>query len=132
MPSYNLIEYSSNYSETTGNLWFYSKGETNNFDNNIWDIDQVKSFTYKAKILGNTEAQSPPNNANGILENATIPVPLKYLSNFWRSLEMPLINVNNDANNIIFTIKDTKIFVPVVTLSARENQKLPKLFRKIF
>ena len=45
---------------------------------------------------------------------------------------MPLINVNNDANNIIFTIKDTKIFVPVVTSSARENQKLPKLFRKIF
>ena len=152
MPSYNLIEYSSNYSETTGNLWFYSKGETNNFDNNIWDIDQVKSFTYKAKILGNTEAQSPPNNANGILENATIPVPLKYLSNFWRSLEMPLINCkvelklkwtkycvlsangndNDNENNIIFTIKDTKFYVPVVTLSSRENQNLSKLLSKGF
>ena len=60
---------SSNYSETTGSLWFYSKdGATN--------------------LLGNTEA----NNANGILKNTTNAVPLKYLSNFWRSLEMSLIN----------------------------------------
>ena len=43
---------------------------------------------YKAKLLGNTEA----DNTNGILKNATIGVPSKYLSNFWRSLEIPLIN----------------------------------------
>ena len=71
---------------------------------------------------------------------------LKYLSNLWRSLEIPLINCkvelklkwtkycvlfaaevdNNDtnSNNIIFIIKDTKLYVPVVTLSARDNQKL--------
>ena len=80
---------------------------------------------------------------NGILRNAIIAVPLRYLSNFWRSLKMPLINckielklqwskydvlsatgndnTNANPNNIIFTIKDTKLCVLVVTLSARDN-----------
>ena len=53
MPIYNLIEYSSNYSETTGSLWFYSKDEATNF-NNIENTDDFKSFKYKAKLLGNT------------------------------------------------------------------------------
>ena len=61
MPVYNLIEYSSNYSETTGSL-------------------KVKLFKYKAKLLGNTAAKP-----------ALIAVSLKYLSNSWRSLEIPLI-----------------------------------------
>ena len=80
----------------------------------------------------------------------------KYLCNFWRSLEMPLINCkvelkfrwtkhcvlaaagtlnvngNNDGNNIIFTIKDTKLYDPVVTLPARDNQKLSKRLSKGF
>ena len=86
--------------------------------------------------------------------NTTIAVPLKYLSDFWRLLEMPLINckielklkstkycvfsaagvnVNgNDDDNNIFTIKDTKLYVPVLTLSARDNQKLSKLLSKGF
>ena len=91
---------------------------------------------HKAKLSENTEA----DGANGILKNASIAVLLKYLSNYWRSLEMLLINwkvelklkwikycvlsaagvvnVNNrDSDNIIFTIKDTKLYVPVVTLS---------------
>ena len=42
------------------------------------------------------------------------------------------VNDNNNANNIIFTIKDTKLYVPVVTLSARDSQKLPKLLCKGF
>ena len=41
-------------------------------------------------------------------------------------------NDNNDANNIIFTTKKTKLYVPVVTLSARENKKLSKIFSKGF
>ena len=80
---------------------------------------------------------------------------LKYLSNFWRSFEMPLINckvelklrwttycvfsaantnnVNNiDSNNIIFTIKDTRLYVLVVTILARWSQKLSKLLIKGF
>ena len=85
---YNLIEYSSNYSEITGSLWFYYKDEAFNFNADIANDDNFKSFKYKAKLLGNTAA----GGANGILRNATIAVPLKYLSSFWRSLEMPLIN----------------------------------------
>ena len=57
MPIHNLIEYSSNYSETTGILWFYSKDEATDFNNNIVNTDDFKSFKYKAKLLGNTEAQ---------------------------------------------------------------------------
>ena len=133
---YNLIEYSSNYSETTGSLWFCSKGEANDFSAYIANDDSFKSFKYKAKLLGNTAAQAD-NAANGILKNTIIAVPLKYLGNFWRSLEMPLINckvelklkqtkycvlsavyadkVNGNAddnangNNTIFTIRDTKL-----------------------
>ena len=66
MPMYSLIEYSSNYSETTGNLWFYSKNEATDFNNDIESTDNFKSFRYKAKLLGNTVAQPTPNNANGI------------------------------------------------------------------
>ena len=58
----------------------------------ILQTNNFKSFKYKAKLLGNTVAQPAPNAANRMLRNATIVVPLKYLSNFWRSLEMPLIN----------------------------------------
>ena len=100
-------------------------------------------------------AQPALNTANGILKNAAIAMPLKYLSNFWRSLEMPLINCKvelklkwtkycvlsaaitdnangNNDDNIIFMIKDTKLYVPVVTLSARDNEKLSNLLSKEF
>ena len=149
---YNVIEYSSNYSETTGSLWLYSKDEATNFNVEIENTDDFKSFKYKAKLIVNTVAEG----ANGILKNAAIAVPLKYLSNFLRSLKMPLINCkvqlkskwakccvlsvagnesyidNNDNANIIFTIKDTKLYVPVVILSARGNQKLSKFLSKEF
>ena len=147
---YNVIEYSSNYSETTGSLWLYSKDEATNFNAEIENTDDFKSFKYKAKLIVNTVAEG----ANGILKNAAIAVPLKYLSNFLRSFKMPLINCkvqlkskwakccvlsvagnesyidNNDNTNIIFTI--TKLYVPVVTLSARDNQKLSKFLSKEF
>ena len=137
---YNLIEYSSNYSQTTSSFWFYSKDEATNFNNNIENTD---NFKY-------TEAVG----ANGILKNAIIAVLLKHLSNSWRSLKMPLINwklelklkwtnycvlsaagidnVSNRDNKNIFTIKETKLYVSVVTLSTRYNQKLSKLLRKEF
>ena len=88
---YNLIEYSSNYSETTGSLWFYSKDEVTDFNVVIENTDNFKLFKYKPKLLENTVA-SAAVAANGILKDATIAVPLKHLSNFWRSLEMPLFN----------------------------------------
>ena len=75
---YNLIvEHISNYSETTGILWFYSKDEATSFNINIENTDNFKSFKYKAKLLGNTVAKTTPNNPNGILKNATIAVRLK-------------------------------------------------------
>ena len=83
IPMYNLIEYSSNYSETTGSLWFYSKDEATDFNADIANTNHSKSFRYKAKLLENNEA----DGANRILKNA-VSLPLKYLSNFWRSLEM--------------------------------------------
>ena len=136
MPMHNLIEYSPNYSETRGRLWLYSKDEGIIFNNNNANIDKFKYINYKAELLENTETDGD----HGILENATITVTLKYLGNFWRSLEMLLINLevelklkwtkycvllqntNANPNNIIFTIKDTKLYVSGVTLSARETK----------
>ena len=88
LPMYNLTEYSSNYSRTTGSLWFYPNDEVNNFNANTSYDNSFKFFKHKA----NTEAQPNPNNANGILKNAATAAPLTYLSNFWRSFEMQLIN----------------------------------------
>ena len=79
MSMYNLIEYSDNYAKTTGSLWQYFRDEPNN---NIADSESFKS---KIKITGKS-----PNNDN--VKDVEILVPLKYLSNFWRTLEMPLIN----------------------------------------
>ena len=88
---YDLIEYGLNYSKTTGSLWLYSKNEPINFNINTGKTDNLNSFKYKAKLLGNTVSQPAPNQINEILKNAAITVPLKYLSNFWRSIQMPLI-----------------------------------------
>ena len=155
MPIYNLIEYSSNYSKTTGSLWFYCEHEGTDFTADIANNENFKSFEYKAKLLEHTVAQLSPNAAHRILKKATMAAPLKYLSNFWRLLEMPLINCkvelkpkwtkycvlsaagnendvndNTNGNNIIFTIKDTKLYVPVVSLLARDNPKISKLLSK--
>ena len=82
MPMYNLIEYGDNYSDTSGGLWQFKRDEiVNNAD---LSNDNAPSFKYKANLFGNTEA-------NGTKNEVKIAVPLKYLSNFWRSLEMPMI-----------------------------------------
>ena len=74
MPMYNLIEYSDNYSKTSGSLWQYYKDVP---DNNLADSE---SFKYKAKLTGNTPA-------DGNTKDAEITVPLKYLGNFWPTLQ---------------------------------------------
>ena len=96
--------------------------------------NNTDSLNFKSKILGTT-------NDDGDIENVEIMVPLKYLINFWRTLEMPLINYEveliltwsdncviistNVANqNPTFTIIETTLHVPVVTLSAQDNAKL--------
>ena len=70
---YNFIECSSNYSETTESLWFYSKEEATDFNSNVANTNDFKSFKYKGKLLGNTEA----DGANEILINVTISELLK-------------------------------------------------------
>ena len=89
MPLYNLIEYSDNYSKTSGILQQYCK-EIPAVDNNgnianFNGADATDSFNFKTKITGQT-------NNGGRINNIEIMAPLKYLSNFWRTLEMPLIN----------------------------------------
>ena len=80
---YNLMKYSSNYSETTESLWFYSKDEGTDFIADIAKTTSFISFMYNSKLLENTGT----DGANGILKNARIAVSFKYLSNFWRSLK---------------------------------------------
>ena len=76
---YNLIKYSDNYSKTSGSLWQHYQDDPND------NLANSESFKFKVKITGNT-----PNDGN--TKDVEIIVPLKYLSNFWRTLEMPRIN----------------------------------------
>ena len=72
---YNLKEYSSNYSEKTGSLWFYSKDEELTLMLIFQTTIRLNNYKCKTKLLGNTDAQAD-NVANGILKNATVVVPL--------------------------------------------------------
>ena len=137
MPMYDLIEYSDNYSKTSGSLRKYFKdrlavnnnGEIVEFN----EANATDSFNFKAKITGQT-------GDNGTKE-VEIMVPLKYLSNFWITREMPLITSEINltltwfANCVIlcsdvanqgttFAITETKLYIPVVTLSTQDNAKL--------
>ena len=137
MPMYSLIEYSDNYSDTLGSLWQLKRDEIiNNAD--VTNDNNAPSFKYKESIIGNTEN-------NGRKNWVKIAVPLKYLSNFWRSLEIPLINCKVElslkwyerclltvANTATFKITDAKLYVPIVTLSAEDNAKLSKLLGEGF
>ena len=125
MPIYNLIEYNDNYSKTSGSLWQYYKDDPKD------NITQSESFKSKIKVTGKTPTA-------GNTKDVEIIVPLKYLSNFWRTLEMPLINrevnlilkwsptcvVSSAAGETKFKITETKLYVPVVTLSTQDNAKL--------
>ena len=149
MPIYNLIEYSDNYAKAIGILWQYCKDipARNANDNEIITFDAnnlTDSFKFKAKITGQTEDDGT--------KDVEIIVPLKYLSKFWRTLEIPLINC--EVNFILtwsstcviasvilanqaatFEITDTKLYVSVVTLSTQENikflQQLKSGFKRV-
>ena len=137
MPMYNLIEYSDNYSDTSGSLWQFKRDEIEGDVDLTVNAQHIpnnsSSFKYKSSFI---------TNRNGV----KIAVPLKYLSNFWRSLEMPLINckvelslkwdknciLSSEDGNSVFAITDTKLYVPIVTLSAEDNVKLSKLLGEGF
>ena len=84
-----MIEYSNNYSGTSGSLWQFKRDEVPPNDADL-SIDNSQSFKYKAALVGKTA--NAVTDTNSSVKNTKIVVPLKYLSNFWRSLEMPLIN----------------------------------------
>ena len=136
MPMYNLPEYSDNYSDTSGSLWNFKRDEIEKEAD--LTINNASSFKYKANLIGDTVADGTNRK-----KNVKIAVPLKYLSNFWRSSEMPLINckiesllgwyeeciLSNAGNAATFTITDAKL-VPIVTLRTENNTKLSKLLSK--
>ena len=150
---YNLLQHSKNYRKTTESLWNYYRDEPNSGlggdDNNKnYSIKDSESFNYKASITGKLE------NVNQEKDDVKIVVSLKYLNNFWGMLDIPLINCEvsltltwsencvitskvtrdasndplvlgiNNPTNVTFKITDKKLYVPVVALSAKNDNKL--------
>ena len=121
MPIYNLIEYSDNYQDSSATLYQYKRDEPPEADAvaNL-RVDNSSSFKYKISLLGN-----PVLDGAIAKRSVKIVVPLKYLRNFFRSLEMPLINckiklnltwkkecvLSTDAGDAVFIINDTKMYV---------------------
>ena len=161
MPVYNLLEYNKYYRKTIGSLYNYYRDELTNDDNdNFANINVVNSeaFKYKNKTTVNTYnvnagADGYDVNKNGT-QNVELAIPLKYLSNFWRALNIPLISCEvslelkwnkncvitslerrqvdagapvvryNPPMSATLAINDCKLYVPVVTLSKDDEIKL--------
>ena len=159
MPMFNLLKYSKNYRKTIGLLYNYYRDELSDDadDNNFDNIKVINSntFKYKNKITGNTYninagAQGYDVNKNG-MQKVELPIPLKYLGNFWRALNIPLIScevsleLKWDKNCIITSLEqrdigggnrdnaptgatiatnDCKLYIPEVTLSKDDEIKL--------
>ena len=110
MPMYNLIEYGDNYSGTSGSLSQFKRDKVNMNNGNPANVttDDSSSFKYKSSFFKPLTAADTT-----AFKNVKIVVPLKYLSNFWRSLEMPLIyckinpELNRTKNSVMLTIADT-------------------------
>ena len=134
---YNLKEYSDNYSKSSESLSQHCKNipavDNNNAIVNFAENNLTGSFNFKVKMTGQTGDDGT--------KNVEIMVPLKYLSNFWRTLEMPLINCEIKLNlrwstncvtvstnvafqNETFKITDTKLYVTVMTLSTQDSSKI--------
>ena len=159
IPIYNLLEYSKNYRKTIGSLHNCYRDELSDDadDNNFDNIKVINSntFKYKNKITGNTYnvdagAQGYDVNKNGTQE-VELAIPLKYLANFWRALNIPLIscevslelkwdkncvitsleqreigggNRNNAPTSATLSINDCKLHVPVLILSKDDDSEL--------
>ena len=105
MPMYNLMEYSDDYQDSSATLYQYKRDEPPEADPiDDLTVDNASSFKYKVNLLGNpntvgTPAPAAGGDPNGISRlSVNVVVPLKYLSNFFRSLEMPLINCKVKLN----------------------------------
>ena len=158
MPMYNLPEYSHNYADSFGSLKVYQfkrdESPMNDLESSLnVALDNSTSFKYKASLL---EKATDADGNDRSLKNAKIVVRLKYLSNLFRSLEMHLINCKghlelNGSNNCVmygadtyaggdntnnreatFKITSTKLYVPIVTLSTKDNVNLTKQLNEGF
>ena len=142
MSMHNLIEYSDNYQDSSATLYQYKRDEPPEA-NAINDLttDTLSSFKYKVELLGD-----PVLDGNIAKRSVKVDVPLKYLSNFFKSLEMSLINckiklnltwkkecvLSNQDGAAVFIINDTKMYVPVVTLSKEDNKDFIEQHNKGF
>ena len=141
MHMYNTIEYIESYSDTSGSLWQIKRDEVpaNNAD---LSINNSTLFKYKAAVSGETANH---NNGKSSVKYTKIAVRLKCLSNFWRSLEMPLINckvhlklmriedciLSSTGNSAKFGIKDANLKVPIVSAnSINLTKQLSKGFKR--
>ena len=159
MSMHNLLEYSKNYRKTIGSLHNYYRDELsdNADDNNFDNINVVNSttFKYKNKITGNTYNVNASVQGYDVNKNVTqkieLAIPLKYLGNFWRALNTPLVscevslelkwnknciitsleqryigegNRDNAPTGATLSINDCKLYVPAVTLSKNDEIKL--------
>ena len=127
MTMYNLLEYSDNYSMPSGSLWNYYKDEVNDDTNeNNAALNKInnnqkiasKSFKYKTTLIGSTR------NNNNILE-AEVIVPLKYLSNFWRFVDLSWVNSEIKLN--LSWSKECIIFEILITpqITANPDDAIP-------
>ena len=134
MPMYNLLEYSDNYQDSTGSLYQFKRDEPP--DDNADVANNTSSLVYKSKPISGTDDKN--------VNNVKLVVPLKYVSSFFRSLDLPLVNckidleltwhkdcmtssVNAaDGQAVSFMITNTKLYVPVVILSTKDNNNLTK------
>ena len=133
MPMYNLLEYSDNYQDSTGSLYQFKRDEPP--DDNADVGNNTSSLVYRSRRISRTD----DNNVNNVKL-----VPLKYVSSFFISLEMPLVNCKIDleltwhkdcmissvnaaaGQAVLFMITNTKLYIPVVTLSTKDNNNLTK------
>ena len=123
MPIYNLLEYSKNYRKTIGSIYNYYRDELTDDadDNNFANINLVNSeaFKYKNKITGNTYNVDADDDDYDLNKNGTqeveLDIPLKYLGNFWRVLNIPLIScevsleLKWDKNCVITSLEQSKL-----------------------
>ena len=138
MSIYNLIQYSDNYLDTLarGSLWQFKRDEVPDNNANL-TVDNSQSFKHQGALVGETK---DADSWNSFVKNTKIVAPLKYLSNFWKSLEMPLINckihlelnwiedciLSSAGDSAKFKITDAKLHVPIVTLSTKDDVNLTK------
>ena len=158
MNLYNMLEYSDNYADTTGSLYQYKRPEPRDANGNVVNLaTTLSSFKYQSGLVQkqlttpnseNVSANTDTNfaNVNRIWKNIKIAVPMKYITNFFRNLELPLINTKlymelnwtkysvlcNQNQNSIFQITKGELYILVATLNTEDNNKLSELLRKGF